>query len=436
MLGREYDRAVRQVGIVAQKRFASDLGRGGRVDDAAARQVVADIANRSSYLQGEDDDTIEAVVDAAMDDLFRLGPLEELLAEPDFTEIMVNAPNDVRVEYQGRIRKTDVRFRNDEHILQIVNKLSSDDDKHCDKATPICNCTLHRKGTIFDGSRVNLTIPPAAVDHPTIDIRKFRNDVLTPKALLDFGTMDLRCARLLRALIRARMNIVVMGGTGSGKTTTLNALSTYIPNSDRIITVEDTVELKLNKDHVVRLATRQKSNEGTGEITIHDLIIDTLRMRPDRIIVGECRGEEAFEMLQAMSTGHDGSLTTIHANNAREALSRLQMLIQMSPSAGNMDPAAIMKIITDAVDIIVHVKRWPNGQRRIAEITEVCGMEGAVPTTADLVTFDESSAAWVASGERLTPSHRERFESNGVRINPKWFARAPYTEEEVSEARK
>lgn len=421
MLGREYDPAVSQICKIAQKRFAGIQGQGQRTSEETALPIVRDLAHKSAFLRGEDEDTIDLVVKAAMDDLFRLGPIEELLADERFTEVMVNGPADVRVEMSGKIYRTDVHFRDDAHILQVVNRLATDDDKHCDKATPICNCTLHRKGASFDGSRVNLTICPAAVDHPTIDVRKFRSDVLTPEKLMDFGTMDERCSEILRALILARMNIIVMGGTGSGKTTTLNALSNYIPDSDRIITVEDTVELKIAKSHVVRLATRQKSAEGAGEITIHDLIIDTLRMRPDRIIVGECRGEEAFEMLQAMSTGHDGSLTTIHANDARHALSRLQMMIQMSESARNMDPAAIMKVVTDAVDIIVHVKRWPDGHRRIAEIVEVCGMQGNVPTVGNLIEYDEKTDTWKASGERLTPKHRERFASNGVAIDEDWW---------------
>lgn len=421
MLGREYDPAVSQICKIAQKRFAGIQGQGQRTSEETALPIVRDLAHKSAFLRGEDEDTIDLVVKAAMDDLFRLGPIEELLADERFTEVMVNGPSDVRVEMSGKIYRTDAHFRDDAHILQIVNRLATDDDKHCDKATPICNCTLHRKGASFDGSRVNLTICPAAVDHPTIDVRKFRNDVLTPEKLMDFGTMDERCSEIMHALILARMNIVVVGGTGSGKTTTLNALSNYIPDSDRIITVEDTVELKIAKSHVVRLATRQKSAEGAGEITIHDLIIDTLRMRPDRIIVGECRGEEAFEMLQAMSTGHDGSLTTIHANDARHALSRLQMMIQMSESARNMDPAAIMKVVTDAVDIIIHVKRWPDGHRRIAEIVEVCGMQGNVPTVGNLIEYDEKTDAWKASGERLTPKHRERFASNGVAINEDWW---------------
>lgn len=421
MLERKYDAVVAQIGAVAQRGLAGAQGAGQRTDEAGALALVQDVVARNLVVRGEPEEVRGAVAQAVMDDLFRLGPLEELLADERFTEIMVNAPSDVRVEMGGKIYRTDVRFRSDEHILQVVNRLAAEDDKHCDKATPICDCTLHRKGAAFDGSRVNLTICPVAVDHPTINIRKFRNDVLTPERLIETGTMDGRCAEVLEALIKSRMNIVVMGGTGSGKTTTLNALSNYIPDSERIITVEDTVELKIQKSDVTRLQTRQRSAEGAGEITMHDLIIDTLRKRPDRIIVGECRGEEAFEMLQAMSTGHDGSLTTLHANDARHALSRLQMMIQMSESARNMDPEAIMKVVTDAVDIIVHVKRWPNGRRRISEIVEVCGMQGSVPTTGTLVRYDEAAGAWRPGGERLNPRHRERFASNGIEIDESWW---------------
>ena len=415
------DGAITSIADNAGSRLAGSLGSAEHVDEQVAMRVITSVANRTPELASESDEVVDTVIRAVFNDLYRLGPLEELLADERFTEIMVNAPDDVRVEMGGKIYKTDVHFRDDAHVLACCTRLANDDDRHCDKATPICDCTLHREGASFDGCRVNLTIPPVAVDHPLIDIRKFRKDVLTPEALIRLGTMDQRCSDILQALVLARMNIIVIGGTGTGKTTTLNVISNYIPDSERIVTVEDTVELKLAKDHVCRMHTRQRSIEGTGEITVHDLVVNALRQRPDRIVVGECRGGEAFEMLQAMSTGHDGSLTTIHANNARDALSRLQMMVQMSEAAGNMDPASIMKVITSAVDVIVDVRRWPNGQRRIAEIVEVCGMEGATPTLEPLVSFNPSTQSWVAHGARLTPDHRARFSANGVTVDEGWW---------------
>ena len=420
-LDRGLDAIIATIAANAGSRLAGTLGSAEHVDEQVAMRVITSVANRTPELADEDGETVDTVIRAVFDDLYRLGPLEELLADERFTEIMVNAPDDVRVEMGGKNYRTDVHFRDDDRVLACCTRLATEDDRHCDKATPECTCTLHREGATFDGCRVTLTIPPVAVDHPLINIRKFRHDVLTPEALIRLGTMDQRCSDILRALVQARMNVIVIGGTGTGKTTTLNVISNYIPDGERIVTIEDTVELKLAKDHVCRLQTRQRSIEGTGEITVHDLVVHALRMRPDRIVVGECRGGEAFEMLQAMSTGHDGSLTTIHANNSRDALSRLQMMVQMADAAGNMGPESIMKVITSAVDVIVDVRRWPSGQRRVAEIVEVCGMEGATPTLEPLVSYDPSSETWVAPGARLTPEHRARFQANGVPVDEGWW---------------
>ena len=422
VLPAELDAAVRAVAERTRDRLSARLGSDADVSAEDAMDTAMEVASRLGALAPLDAETRTRVAREAVNDLFLLGPLEPLLADESVTEVMVNGPDEVYVERYGTLHLTNVRLLDDDHILSIVSRLASEDDKHCDKGTPMCNATLHRSGAAFDGSRLNLTVPPVAVDHPTIDVRKFRADVVTPDALMAAGEYDGRCGEILSAMVRARMNILVMGGTGSGKTTLLNALSCYIPDNERIITVEDTVELKLNKPHLVRMTTRQKSSEGTGEITIRDLVINTLRQRPDRIIVGECRGEEAFDMLQAMSTGHDGALTTIHANNARHALSRLQMMIQMAPSAGNMAPADIMKVITDAVDVVVHVKRWPNGERHVDEIVEIQGVnDTGVPIVAPVVLFDEAARAWVPTGEKLTAAHRARFESNGVKIDDRWW---------------
>lgn len=416
--------SVKELAQKTRERLSARVNEDGEVSQEEAAGIAAEQAARTPELASLDAGARARVADEAVAELFLLGPLEPLLRDPTVTEVMVNAPDQIYVEQKGSLKLTNVRLRDDEQALALCSRLAAEDDKHCDKGTPTCDCTLHRPGADFDGSRVNLMVPPIAVDHPVIDIRKFRADVVTPEALEATGSFDRKTAEILESMVLARMNIIVMGGTGSGKTTLLNALSCFIPDDQRILTVEDTVELKLAKSHLVRATTRQRSAEGTGEYTIRDSILNALRQRPDRIVVGECRGEEAFDMLQAMSTGHDGSLTTLHANNARHALSRLQMMIQMSRSAGNMNPVDIMKVITDAVDVIVHVKRWPDGSRRVAEVVEVQGCDGqtGVPTVAPIVLYDEKAGAWVPTGEKLTTAHRERYATNGVEIDERWWS--------------
>lgn len=430
MLSRELDRAV----IAARERCRAELNAAVMEGRAAAgpAELVASArryVDGSPEFSGTDDATREEAARFIVDDLFNLGPIEPLLADETVTEIMVNAPDDVRVERAGRIERTDARFFDDAHVASVITRIAEDDGRHCDVTSPLCDCTLHRSGASFDGSRVNAVWKGVAVDHPILDIRKFRRDVLTPDRLVEMGSMDERCRDLLEALVLARMNLLIVGGTGTGKTTLLNAMSSFIPDDQRIVTVEDTAELNLGKDQVIRLEARQASTEGTGEITIRQLVKNTLRMRPDRIVVGEVRGAEAFDMLQAMSTGHDGSMTTLHANDPKQAIARLQMCVQQSEAGAQMPPSAILRIISDAVDFIVHIRRFRDGSRRVAAISEVDGLQGPVVTMGKILDFqmlgvgDDGRIAGqlVPAGDRFSPDHLARFEMNGVAVDESWF---------------
>lgn len=430
MLSRNYDPALREVMNRYGSQLANMVADGGGLQDGVQGLVsqVRRYIDASGMFDDLSDDEREDAARFCIDDLFQLGPLEPLLADVSITEIMVNAPDRVLVERGGKIVDSGVHFFDDTHIERIITKIVASDNRRCDSSSPMCDCKLRRRGASFDGSRVNAVWKPIAVDHPTLDIRKFRNDLLTPEALISMGTMDEKIADFLRALVEARMNIIISGGTGSGKTTLLNAVSNFIPNDQRIITIEDTAELNLAKDHVIRLEGRQANSEGAGLITIRQLVRNTLRMRPDRIVVGECRGAESFDMLQAMGTGHDGSLTTLHANDARRALGRLEMMMQMSEEGAGMPNRSIRQFISDAVDFIVQTRRFRDGSRRITEVVEVCGMQGDVITTGNIFKFQEEGmidgriqGSFVPGGDRMMRSHIVRFENAGIPVNDSWF---------------
>ena len=314
------------------------------------------------------------------DSVMGLGPLEELLADEDVTEIMVNGPDTVYVERAGRISLTDAKFVNTEQLRRTIDKIVTKVGRRIDESSPYVDARLP------DGSRVNAIIPPLALKGPNLTIRRFAADPYDASDLVSFGTFSGPMAQFLEACVRGRMNVLVSGGTGAGKTTTLNVLSSFIPADERILTIEDAAELKLQQPHVVPLESRPRNIEGAGEVTIRDLVRNALRMRPDRIIVGEVRGAEAIDMLQAMNTGHDGSICTVHANSPRDVLSRLETMTMMAGMELGM--RAIREQIASAIDVIVHQERMKDGTRRITHVSEVSGMEGEIITLQDIFLFD------------------------------------------------
>jgi len=309
------------------------------------------------------------------------GPIEPLLAADDITEIMVNGPNSVYIERQGRLETTDVKFENDEHVARIIDRIVSPLGRRIDESQPYVDARLP------DGSRVNAVIPPLSLVGPILTIRKFARIPITAQTLVDFGTLTPEALEFCKACVQARLNIVISGGTGSGKTTTLNVMSAFIPNDERIITIENAAELQLQQDHVLILETRPANVEGKGEVPMRTLVINSLRMRPDRIIVGECRGAEALDMLQAMNTGHDGSMTTAHSNSPRDTLARLETMVLMAGM--DLPLRAIREQIASALNLVVHQERMRDGTRRITRITEVQGMEGDVIVMQDLFVFEQ-----------------------------------------------
>lgn len=323
----------------------------------------------------------QGIASEITDDIVGLGPLEPLLKDPTVTEVMVNGPNQVYIEKKGKLILTEIQFRDDDHVMHIIDKIVSPIGRRIDESMPMVDARLQ------DGSRVNAIIPPLALRGPTITIRKFSKDPYKVADLIRFGTLTPTMAFFLEACVKAKLNIVISGGTGSGKTTTLNVLSSFIPETDRIVTVEDAAELQLNQRHVITLETRAPNIEGKGAVTMRDLVKNTLRMRPDRIVVGEVRSGEALDMLQAMNTGHDGSLTTGHANTPRDMLARLETMVLMAGM--DLPVRAIREQISSAIHLIVQQNRLRDGSRRITSITEVMGMEGDVIILQELFRFDQ-----------------------------------------------
>lgn len=359
------------------------------------------------------------IVSDLKDEMLGLGPIEILLKDPSVTEVMVNGPKKIFVERNGRLQLTDVQFHDDGHVMNIIERILSPIGRHIDEAVPLVDARLE------DGSRVNIIIPPLSLIGPCITIRKFANRALSVEDLISFGTLDRKMADFIKACIQARINILVSGGTGSGKTTTLNVLSSFIPENERIVTIEDAAELRLQQEHVVTLESRPANIEGSGEITIRDLVKNALRMRPDRIIVGEVRGGEALDMLQAMNTGHDGSLTTAHANSPRDALSRLETMVLMA--GFEMPIKAIREQISSAIELVLQQSRLKDGSRKITHITEIQHMEGEIITTQELFRFEQTGmdengklmGHFVATG--MQPGFMEKFQINGVSLPDNFF---------------
>lgn len=431
MFDRKYDAAVRELENRCSNEITAAMQDGAAVtgDFRELMRRAWAVVNTSEQFAAEPQPLKLEVSRFIIDDLFQLGPLEAALADPEVTEIMVNAPDKVFVERHGTVQPTNIHFFDIPHIERVITRIAQGDNRRCDQQSPLCDCMLNRKGAPFDGSRVNATWMPISADSPTLTIRKFRNDSLDVDALIKSGSLDANMASLIESLVKARCNVIFSGGTGTGKTTILNVASAYIPETERVITVEDTAELRLRQENWVRHVARPANTEGAGLITIRQLVKNTLRERPDRIVVGECRGAEAFDMLQAMGSGHDGSLTTLHANEPRQALSRLMMLMQQSEEGAHMPVSAIMQVITDAVDFVVQLKRYPDGSRKICEVMEVCGMQGDVPITAPIIKFVQDADApdgtvqgvFLPTGNRFNERHRLQFANAGVEIDARWF---------------
>jgi pilus assembly protein CpaF len=366
------------------------------------------------------DDILKQIFAQVLDDLLGYGPIQSLLDDPDVSEIMVNGPKKIFVEKNGKLSKSNITFDDDDHIIRVIDRIILPLGRRVDFDSPTVDARLP------DGSRVNAVVRPVSIDGPSITIRKFRKDKLQAEDLIKFGSLTRQMADFLQACVKARFNIIISGGTGSGKTTLLNVMSGFIPENERIITIEDAAELQLQQDHVMRMETKPANSEGQHAVTIRDLVKNSLRMRPDRIVVGEVRGGEALDMLQAMNTGHDGSLTTVHANTPRDAMSRIETLVLM---AGMDLPLKVVRQqISSAVDLIVQQTRLKDGQRKVTAVTEVAGMEGEIIVLTDIFKFtpsgvtEDGKVLGEVHATGIRPNFTPRLEAAGFKLSADIFA--------------
>lgn len=398
-----------------------EMNKSGKVitDREAMFKIVDDRVNDDEFMIPRIDRA--KVTTELFNDIMGYGPIEELVQNPNYSEIMVNGPDKIYVEDKGKLKLTDLKFRDEEHLMNVINRIVSNVGRHVDEASPMVDARLS------DGSRVNAIIPPLSLIGPVLTIRKFGKKPITAQQLLQFGSLTPNMLHFLEACVKGKLNIVVAGGTGSGKTTLLNVLSSYIPEDERIVTIEDAAEVQLKQEHVITLEARPANLEGKGAVTIRNLVKNALRMRPDRIIVGEVRSEETLDMLQAMNTGHDGSLTTTHANSPRDTVSRLETMVLMSGM--ELPLKAIRDQVSSAIDLIVQQSRLRDGTRKITSITEVVGMEGDIVSMQDIFVYEtdgtvDTSGKFVgkfrATGVR--PNCLEKIRGNGVTVNNEWFA--------------
>ncbi|CAH0321301.1 Putative conjugal transfer protein Rv3659c [Pseudomonas sp. Bi130] len=403
-----------------------DLSLLDSLEQAEASRQIRDICQRllDEHSAPVSTTSRQLIIKQITDEVLGLGPLEPLLADHSVSDILVNGYSSVYVERFGKLQRTDVRFRDDQHLLNIIDRIVSSLGRRIDESSPLVDARLK------DGSRVNAIIPPLAIDGPSMSIRRFAVDLLNTDSLIQVGTLTPAIALLLKAIVRGRLNVLISGGTGSGKTTMLNVLSSFIPHNERIVTIEDSAELQLQQPHVVRLETRPSNIEGRGEVSQRELVRNSLRMRPDRIVIGEVRGAEALDMLTAMNTGHDGSLTTIHANTARDALGRIENMVSMT--GATFPIKAMRQQIASAIDVVIQLERQEDGKRRLVSVQEINGMEGEIITMTEIFSFARQGLG--EDGEVLgdyrpsgmIPSFRDVLAKRGIELpltmfRPEWM---------------
>jgi pilus assembly protein CpaF len=397
-----------------------------RIGEVSEERVAGDVVLLTKRILNEEKALLTheermQIVEEIQHEVFGLGPLEPLLKDPSITDILVNGYDKVYVERKGKLEVTVARFKDNEHLMRIIQKIITGVGRRIDELTPYIDARLP------DGSRVNAIIPPLAIDGPALSIRRFSVDPFTHEDMIEMGSLTAKTVELLRAVVQARLNVLISGGTGVGKTTLLNVLSGFIGNNERIITIEDSAELQLKQEHVVRLETRPSNVEGKGKITQRDLVINSLRMRPDRIIVGEVRGGEALDMLQAMNTGHDGSMTTVHANTARDALSRLETMVSMSGI--DLPLAVARQQISSAIDVVIQLQRLSDGTRKLVSLMEITGTEGNVVTMSEIFHYEQEGldehgrvqGEIMATG--ITPRFLQRMRMMGIEVPKGLFSR-------------